>query len=172
MPNVKKLVKALAIAAVIGTTSFGLASTAAAAPGSPANTQKLMKSLSNGYTSATCAAAPDLSVDAIAVVDCKQNTLAGGPGTARYILYANPTDLANHFATITGDDAIFPCAVGEPAPQTWHYNSTPDVSAGQVSCGTYNGTPELVWTNTAKLMMVSSQAPDINALYTWWLTNG
>ena len=172
MPNLKMLVKAVAVTSAIGLMPFGFAATVAAAPGSPANTQKLMRALSNGYSPSTCSAAADLTVDAIAVVDCTQNALDGGPTAARYILYSKPAQLADHFTKITEDDAIFPCAPNEPAPQTWHYDATPDVDAGQVSCGTYNGAPELAWTNTGKLVMVSAQGADINAMYTWWLANG
>ena len=86
-----------------------------------------MRALSNGYGPSNCTAAADLTADAVAVVDCTQNTLAGGPTAARYILYGKPLNLANHFTAIIGDDAIFPCAPNEPAPQTWHYNATPDV---------------------------------------------
>lgn len=171
MPHSNNLVKALAIATVIGLTSFGVAATSAAAPPSPANTQKLVAALPNGYGPATCAAA-DLTSDSIAVVDCKQNALVGGPAVARYILYGTPSDLANHFAAIIADDSIFPCAPDEPAPQTWHYNSSPDVIAGQVSCGTYDGTAELAWTSSGQLLMASAHGSDINAMYTWWLANG
>ncbi len=105
-------------------------------------------------------------------MDCTQNALDGGPTAARYILFGKPAQLADHFTRITEDDAIFPCAPNEPAPQTWHYDATPDVDAGQVSCGTYGGAAELAWTNASKLMMVSAQGSDINAMYAWWLANG
>jgi hypothetical protein len=172
MPNLSKLVKSLAVTSVIGLTPLAFASTAAATPGSSANTKALMSALSHGYGPSNCSAADDLTPDALAVVDCKQNPLQGGPGGARYILYPNATTLANHFTAIIADDATFPCAPNEPAPQTWHYNSSPDVTAGEVSCGTFKGTPELVWSNVGKLLMASAQGPDINGMYSWWLENG
>jgi serine/threonine kinase PknH len=172
MPNLSKLVKSLAVTSVIGVTPLAFASTAAATPGSPANTQALMSVLSHGYGPSNCSAGADLTQDALAVVDYKQNTLQGGPGGARYILYPDATALANHFSAIIADDATFPCAANEPAPQSWHYNSSPDVAAGEVSCGTYKGRPELVWSNIGKLVMASAQGPDINGMYSWWLQNG
>jgi len=172
MPNLKPLIKAMAVMSVIGLLPLGFAATVTAAPASPANTQKLTRALSNGFGPSSCSAAADLTADAIAVVDCMKNALDGGPAAARYILYGKPAHLADHFARITEDDAIVPCAPNEPAPQTWHYDSTPDVEAGQVSCGTFAGAPELVWTNSAKLVMVSAQGADINAMYAWWLANG
>jgi serine/threonine kinase PknH len=172
MPNLEKLVKVFAVTAVIGLTPLGLAPSAAAAPGTAANTQKLMKDLSNGYGPSTCKAGADLTVNSVAVVDCTQNTLEGGPAGARYIRYRNPVDLGDRFTALIGDDETFPCVPGEPAPQAWHYNATPDATAGNVSCGTFKGTPELIWTNNAKLLMVSAQGSDINAMYQWWLANG
>jgi hypothetical protein len=172
MPNLEPMVKAMAAMFAIGLLLLDFAGTATAAPGSPADTQKLKRALSNGFSPSTCSAAAHLTADAIAVVDCTKNTIDGGPTAARYIMYGKPAHLAEHFARITEDDAIAPCAPNEPAPQTWHYDSTPDVEAGQVSCGTFASAPELVWTISAKLVMVSAQGADINAMYAWWLANG
>jgi serine/threonine-protein kinase len=172
MANHDKLIRAFAVTSVIGPTALGFAPTAGAAPPSRADTATLMTLLSKGYSPSNCAAAAEVPTGAIAVVDCKQNPLDGGPAAARYLLFSNSDDLSGRFTATIGDDATFPCVAGEPAPQSWHYKSNPDATVGLVSCGTYNGSPELVWTDSDKLVVASAQGPDINAMYQWWLASG
>ena len=134
-------------------------------------TRKLLGLLSTGYSADDCTPA-ELTANAIAVVDCPQNDVAGGPTGTRYFLFANAADLSKQFTTTIAGDATFPCERGVPATEDWHYDSTPTQTAGQASCGTLDGKPHLVWTDTAKLLMASAQGTDINAMFKWFLTYG
>ena len=61
---------------------------------------------------------------------------------------------------------------GLDSPTTWHYTDTPDDVAGKVACGTYNGNPDLVWTNDEELLLVDAQGPDLAELHEWWIEFG
>jgi serine/threonine-protein kinase len=150
------------------TTSEATTTSPTGASWVPPATQRLMEMLSEGFGPSNCAAARELTAGAIAVVDCTQNTLDGGPKSARYFLYANASDLADQFTATIGGNTTFPCEKGESAPQEWRYESETGPVAGQASCGTLNGTPQLVWTETDELLMASAQGPDINGLLTWF----
>jgi serine/threonine-protein kinase len=62
------------------------------------------------------------------------------------------------------------CPGADKNPNDWHHPDTPTVKAGQIACATYKGTPNLIWSNQAKLMLcdVFGDPPAIEDLHTWW----
>lgn len=172
---------AVAAASVIGLFALGFSATASAVPPTPsptpattatmADANKLTGLLSRGYTASNCTPAA-LTDSVLAVVDCGQNSQPNGPVTARYTLYGSPDDMSSHLGSVTSDDVVKACSPNAATPESWHYNATPDQQAGLVSCGSYNGTPELVWTNSANSLLAVAQGPDVEALYQWWLKDG
>jgi serine/threonine kinase PknH len=134
---------------------------------------KLMSILPDGYPSGACKPI-DPVTDALATVDCQKNTNTGGPDVARYSLFPDQATLDRHFQTaIKEDDSLQACpGSNTQSPTTWHYTSTPDKVEGQVACGTYKGSPDVLWTRNADLMLADGQGPDITALHQWWLKFG
>ena len=136
----------------------------------PANA-RLMAMLPKGYDSGACKATAPIS-DAVATVDCKQNSLAGGPDSARYVLFKDATTLAEKFtSSIKQDESLFACPGGSNDSPTKWYQDNPNSPLGQIACGTYKNKPDLVWTYDSKLFYADVQGSDMNALFEWWKTN-
>jgi serine/threonine-protein kinase len=130
-----------------------------------------MAMLPKGYDSGACKATAPIS-DAVATVDCKQNSLAGGPDSARYVLFKDATTLAEKFASsIKQDESLFACPGGSDMSPTKWYQDNPNSPLGQIACGTYKNKPDLVWTYDSKLFYADVQGSDMNALFEWWKTN-
>lgn len=134
---------------------------------------RLMGILPDGYDTNACKPI-DPVTDAIATVDCEQNSKPGGPEIARYSLFPDQATLDRHFDTaIKEDDELVTCPGSDAqSPTTWHYTSTPDQVEGRVACGTYKGGPDILWTRNADLMLADGQGPDMAALHDWWLKYG
>ncbi|MDY6995952.1 MAG: hypothetical protein SW019_05115 [Actinomycetota bacterium] len=136
--------------------------------------EQLMGLLSVGHDPSNCEPVLPPAGTALATVDCEQSTIAGGPANTRYSLFGDLSTLDAGFDAATGvNEELLPCpGTGIDSPTTWHYTDTPDDVAGKVACGTYNGTPDLVWTNDATLVLADAQGPDLADLHTWWLEFG
>ena len=134
---------AAATAALIGGYAWVSPATAAA----DANSDALAKMLSQGYTTSNCTLTP-LS-GALADYQCGQNPLPNGPTKATYILFDNSSDTSSGFQGAISDLNVAPCQSGDPAPDTWNFDNSPNTSAGQIACGTGkdNHLPALVWSN-------------------------
>jgi serine/threonine kinase PknH len=133
---------------------------------------RLFNLLPTGYSGSACQAVHPPVPDALATVDCGASSTAGGPTSARYSLFPDADSLNNHFdATIKEDSELVRCpGFTADSPTGWHYESTPDVSAGQVACGTYHNNPDVVWTKARDLLLGDAQgAGSINDLHSWWL---
>ena len=103
-------------------------------------------------------------------MDCDGNSEPGGPTNSRYSLFADPNALARHFQLSVNEDSAAPCPGDSGAtPGTWHYDATPNQTAGSVACGTYKGTPDLIWTNDSQLILGDAEGPDLDAVHQWWL---
>jgi hypothetical protein len=61
---------------------------------------------------------------------------------------------------------------GQLAPHTWNYGQNSTDIAGWVTCGTFNGTAEIVWTNNAKGVLGVIEGNDLADLHQWWQTSG
>jgi serine/threonine protein kinase len=150
------------------------------APGGNELTTKLMSLLPAGYSTGTCTPTTpkptSIWAKAVAMVNCDQNSKEGGPSKAVYGLFSNPDILKKAFQDdITADGAVLMNCPGQgSSPDGWHHDSNPDVTAGQIACATYKNHPNIIWSNTANLMLcdVFGDPPAIGDMYTWWTKNG
>ncbi len=149
------------------------------APGNELTT-KLLSLLPAGYSSGTCTPTTpkptSIWAKAVAMVNCDQNSNDGGPSKAVYGLFANPDILKKAFQDdITAEGAVLQNCPGQgSSPDGWHHDSSPTVTAGQIACATYKNHPNLIWSNTANLMLsdVFGDPPAIADMYTWWTKYG
>ncbi len=142
--------------------------------GQSAAETRLMSLLPDGYGPGVCKPV-DAVTDALATIDCDKNSQTGGPDAARYSLFSDKATLDQHFdAAIKEDGEKLSSCPGEtaPSPTTWHYTATPDTVAGQVACGTYQGSPDILWTRNDDLILADGQGTDLAALHQWWLKYG
>jgi hypothetical protein len=157
------------IALVVCSGAAVLGSTANSA-GSPSGT--LMRTLPRGYDSTNCqeVTPPDGMLEK---VTCNQNSDPAGPGSAIFWLLPNKDGLAGAFQGAGNKMTVASsCPGGQASPGSWHYDSSPDQSAGQVECGTINsgGTTVsmVVWTDYTKMRAALIGGTDIASLYKWW----
>jgi hypothetical protein len=155
---------------VTTTTSSQNRTTSAAASDASA---RLMSALPAGYGAGGCNPIVPVT-DAVATVECKQNSKPGGPGFARYSLFRDQSALDSNFTTsIRQDEQLLSCPGSDAeSPNTWHYTSTPDQVEGQVACGTYKGRPDIAWTRNNDLLLGDAQGSDLAAMHDWWLQFG
>jgi Hsp70 protein len=130
---------------------------------------RLMRLLPSGYTNSTCKPVRPPMQDALSTVDCDTNSEPGGPTNARYSLFADPAALAASFQKSTNEDTLQQCPDGGKSPGTWHYDATPNQTAGSIACGSYKNNPDVMWTKDSQLLLGDAQGPDMNALHQWWL---
>ncbi len=130
--------------------------------------------LSPGHDSSNCKPVRPPGGAALASVDCGPATTPGGPKSTRYSLFADQAALDAGFdGAVEVNSELLQCPGSRAdSPTTWHYTETPDQVAGQIACGTYNDRPDVVWTNSAKLLLADAQGPDLEELHTWWLQYG
>ncbi|WP_042914841.1 hypothetical protein [Mycobacterium canetti] len=134
--------------------------------------------LPSGYPTGTCKPTTpkpnSIWVNAVAMVDCGQNTNRGGPSRAIYGLFANPDKLKQAFNDDIAAVELMNCPGEGPSPDGWHYNQTPDVTAGMIACGTYKNRPNVIWSNEAKLTLsdVFGDPATIEDLHNWWAKYG
>ncbi len=135
---------------------------------------QLMALLSAGHDSSNCEPVSPPAGPALATVDCGPAATPGGPKSTRYSLFGDQDTLEAGFnEAVKVNSEVLQCPdSGIDSPTTWHYTETPDQIAGLIACGTYKNRPDLVWTNTAKLLLADAQGPDLDELHTWWLQYG
>jgi len=135
---------------------------------------KLMALLPAGYDSAACKAVHPPATGALATLDCGQASTPGGPANARYSLFADLKTLDTHFdVAIKENSQLFQCpGSGIDSPTTWHYTETPDRVEGRIACGTYNNSPDLVWSKNSDLLLADAQGSNMDDLHKWWLQYG
>ncbi|BBY31453.1 serine/threonine-protein kinase [Mycolicibacterium sediminis] len=131
----------------------------------------LMALVPSGYPDSVCEVTSPPVTGALATVDCGVSTQPGGPQTARYSLFATLDQLTQAFnESIASNDELFRCPSAElDSPAEWNYKRSPDVVAGQVACGTYQGNADVMWTQNDDLLLADVQGPTIDDLHTWWL---
>ncbi len=140
--------------------------------------RKLVSLLPAGYPSGACKPttpeANSIWVNAVAMVECDQNTNPGGPSHAVYGLFANADALKTAFDDDIAAMQLMNCPGGGPSPDSWHYDKTPTETAGMVACGTYKNHPNLIWSNESKLVLsdVFGDPPTIEDLHGWWAKYG
>ena len=127
---------------------------------------KLMGMLPAGFDSSNCAPADQGISDALVTLDCGQNP--NGPSSARFSLFDSQRTMDSKFKIFVSEDQLSPCPGGAQSPGTWSYNASSGQVAGQIACGTYQGTPDLTWTQNAELMLGNIQGPSLDSLYDYW----
>ena len=148
-----------------------------APPSSPApsDTQaRLLSLVPPGYVAGACTAATAESgsiwTAAVAMVTCGQNNQPGGPSKASYGLFPTSAALKKAFKDDIANVSLVNCPGEGASPVSWHYDQTPNDSAGMIACGTYNNHPNVIWSNDEKLMLsdVSGDPATVEDLHTWW----
>jgi serine/threonine kinase PknH len=135
---------------------------------------RLLNLLPSGYPAGVCTPATPESgsiwVNAVAMVSCGQNTKPGGPSHATYGLFPTADGLKTAFTDDIANVSLVNCPGEGGSPASWHNDRTPDATAGQIACGNYNNTPNVIWTFDAKLMLsdVYGDPATVADLHTWW----
>ncbi|ETW24767.1 serine/threonine-protein kinase [Mycobacterium gastri] len=166
-------------------TTTSVPTTKPPTPSSPATTtpagdpqSRLMSYLPSGYASGACTQTtpkPDsVWTGATAMYNCGQNTNQGGPSRAIYGLFPTLDALKKAFNDDIAAVDLMNCPGEGPSPDGWHYDRTPNVTAGMIACGTYKNHPNVIWTNEEKLMLsdVFGDPATIDELHTWWAKYG
>lgn len=145
-----------------------------AAPNTDSLDAKLLGLLPRGYDNGVCQPAHPPATGALATVDCGQPTTEGGPGSARYSLYADQQSLDRAFdEIITLYTPMVRCPDSSTdSPTTWHFTETPDTVAGRIACGSFRDMSGVTWTRNAELLMGDSLSNNLTALHGWWLKYG
>jgi serine/threonine-protein kinase len=131
--------------------------------------QALYQVLPHGFDADRCSPIRSPNRHALATVECEAASDGSRP-YAEFSLFPNATALADVFQIGVNEDTIAQCPNGNRPPTTWYTEAAPNVPAGTLFCGNYNGGPDLLWTNSRDLLQGDIQGPDLNALYQYWLT--
>jgi serine/threonine protein kinase len=136
---------------------------------------KLRSLLPAGYASGVCKATTpkptSIWVNALAMLDCGQNTNQGGPARAVYGLFADVDTLNKAFTDDIGANGsqLMNCPGEGQSPDGWHYDKTPNDTAGQIACATYKNQANVIWSNVSKLTLSDTFGDGtIDDLHTWW----
>lgn len=131
---------------------------------------KLLAAIPASYDDGACQPVHPPATGALATVDCTEANVPTGAKAARYSLFADQATLDAHFKdAIAQNSALLKCPGQDlDSPTAWHYNATPDQMAGQVACGTYEGNPDVTWTNDDDLLLADAQGPNLDELHQWW----
>jgi serine/threonine kinase PknH len=130
----------------------------------PANTaqSRLLGTLPAG--SGTCTKKDRVAylANALAAVECGQNTNLNGPKSATYALFADADALSQAFDGDRQVTDLMTCPGSGPSPQPWR--------PGMIACATYKGQTNLIWSNQDELVLgdVYGDPPAIAELYQWW----
>jgi serine/threonine kinase PknH len=161
--------RSVTVAALITFSACGWAATAAASPATEADTQTLIDLLPTGFTGDNCHSVTPSQSRQLAIMECGKNADPSGPGWGRFTLYSDTSSMDSTFSSIIADDELLTCHDGwSPSPTNWRS----DLGNGQVSCGLYEGDPELVWTNNTTSVLGVITRLDIDSLFAWWQAKG
>jgi serine/threonine-protein kinase len=152
------------------TTSSRAPRTTASSPNPEPFEAKLMSVLPTSYDDGACQPVRPPATGALATVDCGETNVPTGPKAARYSIFADQASLDQHFKdAIAQNSELVKCPGSDlDSPTAWNYNAKPDEMAGQVACGTYDGGPDVTWTNDADLLLADAQGPTLEDLHNWW----
>jgi serine/threonine kinase PknH len=134
--------------------------------------QQLMGLIPPGYGPNSCQGVTPPATNAVATVDCANNTAAGGPTIARYSLFSDQQGLDNAFNSLSSAVTVqSTCPDGTPSPNSWHWNSNPNQPAGQILCGSDSSNSNnavVAWTENSALFMAGAEGPNASNLLNWW----
>jgi hypothetical protein len=141
-------------------------------PASPDDIQKLFGLLSKGYSPADCHP-QDPEGNQLVEIDCDINSDSGGPISARYALYRDAGSLQSAFSSAIAEDELVACPGINKSPGEWHFQGSPDQTAGSIACGYLDTLSQVVWTNDANLMLGATESlDDVPRHFQWWLAEG
>lgn len=169
------MIRALFVAVAVAAAALGGTPPAGADPAAD-----LMGMLPPGYSQGAChpAQGPLADPGALAMVECSNNSLPGGPTDARYTLFRDLGTLENLFTDIYQshhfEAVTCPSMTSTPAPWT-----RPDGKpGGSIACGKVEGDiAAVMWTNDSGPFVALAQGgsdlnnlpgPDVNGLWQWW----
>jgi hypothetical protein len=136
-------------------------------PASNGSVADLIDMLPPGFTSKNCKASTKPVAGSTASVDCTQNP--NGPSKGTFALFANQAALDSAFDASIGQAELENCPNGKPSPGQWSYDDSKDQLGGQIACGTYQGTPALMWTENDNLMSGNIAGSSLDTLYNYWV---
>ncbi len=153
------------------TTHVG-AAPAGALPFSPEE-QRIVDELPFGFTGNACKPASNAPPGSVASLDCDQNAGLRAPTVGRFTRFADLDSMnsafQNDLASRGADYAPVPCPGVDGSPGQWHYTASPGETAGQISCGTFKGAPDIEWTRDQELLLLNVHGgQDLNSLFGWW----
>ncbi len=164
----------LLVVAAVAAAAIGAAPAASADP-----LADLFGMLPPGYGEGSChpAEGPLEEPGALAMAECSDNSLPGGPNSARYTLFSSVSALNSVFADIYHSHhfkaGICPGMTASPASWTG-LNGV----GGSIACGAVEGDlAAVIWTNdSGPLVAVATggsevngmPGPDVNGLWQWW----
>ena len=141
-------------------------------PASPQDTEKLFGLLSKGYSPDDCQPQDPVG-NQLAAIDRSLNLDSGGPVSASYALYRDAGSLKSAFSSAIAQDKLAACPGINTSPGEWHYQGTPDQTAGSIACGYVDTLSEVVWTNDTNIVLASTQSlDDVPRHFQWWLADG
>jgi hypothetical protein len=168
---------ALAALTALGAFAFISPPRAAATDFSPQE-QQIANELPVGFDRGSCATAanPPGPSNAVASLDCRQNSAPNGPVSGRFTLFADPVAMGADFQNGANPGPQYvptPCPGANGSPSTWNYTATPDQPEGDIVCGTFQGTPDIEWTRSSQLLILDvTGSSDLNSLFKWWAQYG
>jgi serine/threonine-protein kinase len=139
-----------------------------------AGEQRIVGLLPPGYTADSCARATHPFPNAVASLDCSQNSGSPNPTDARFTLYDDLDTLRDDFLQTADEMVLTACPGGNPwGPGTWTLGSNAGQIGGQIACGTVDDRPDIAWTRDAQLLLATvNGGADLGSLYQWWQRYG
>jgi hypothetical protein len=124
-----------------------------------------------GFSEGSCqpSANPPPAPNAVASVDCVNNTMPGGPPFARTEKFADQNTLNNAFQTDARSTALQPCpGSSDSAPATWNATNPPPANGSVICYTSSDNMAHVEWTNIPDLVKINASGPDMASLYGWW----
>jgi hypothetical protein len=133
--------------------------------------QRLLRMLPPGYPSGSCKAAATPE-NALAQINCDNNSDKGGPSSASYTLVRDKAALDAALNSIVTGSTRVNCPGNIQSPGPWRRNAAPDTISGVLYCGVQENRPTIAWTDEARLVVSEvqsgDQGPTFDELYAWW----
>lgn len=131
--------------------------------------QRIVGLLPPGYSATACVRAANPFPNAVASLDCNQNSTY-----ARFTLYGDANALTGDFQATADGMAVSACPGGNPwGPGTWSSGSNSGRVTGRIVCGAVADRANIAWTRDAQLLLATvNGGSDLGSLYQWWQRYG
>lgn len=164
----------LLVVAAVAAIAIGAAPAASADP-----VADLFAMLPPGYGEGSCHPAEGTLTEsgALAMAECSNNSLPGGPNSARYTLFSDVSAMNSVFADLYRSHHFKAgsCPGMTASPASW---TGRNAAGGSIACGAVEGDlAAVVWTNDSGPLVAlatggsevnSMPGPDVNGLWQWW----